>query len=254
MPLPEISFSSQEDQLQYGVKTLVEAGFTPEQIDTVRTKLGTGPGKIPYSKELVGQRRYMVQELLAASLSNKQIAEVLKLSKETVNSDRGFNRSLWTNEILKSHDTWRARLLQEQGELKDQALRAFDASKRKRVTTTRNGEDSIVREEESAGESSFLSVARSCLEQQAKLLGLFDVKAQSGEKSGYKAFLQTLGKEVKKIQDAESNSEIRSLAIDASVSDEQGLATTAVPIELEFDDDGEPIGNSRPMLSAEDYD
>ena len=253
MPLPEISFSSQEEQLQYGVKTLIEAGFSPEQIDAIRTKLGNGPGKIPYSKELMGQRRYMVQELLAASLSNKQIAEVLKLSKETVNSDRGFNRSLWTNEILKSHDTWRARLLQEQNDLKDKALRAFEDSKRKRVITTKNGEDSIVKEEESAGESSFLSVARSCLEQQAKLIGLFDVKTPSDEKSGYKAFLQTLGKEVKKIQEAENNSEIRTLAIDASIAEEPA-PTTAVPIEAEFDDDGEPTGTSRPIFSAEDHD
>jgi hypothetical protein len=238
MPLPEISFASKEEQLQYATNVLVEAGFTPEQIDRIRHKVGIGPGKIPYDKELTGQRRFMVQELLAARMSNKQIAETLLLSKETVSSDRIHNRQLWTNEILKSQDTWRARLVQEQDELKKKALESFELSKKKRVVTINEGrEETIVRIEESAGESSFLSVARSCLEQQAKLIGLFDIKPQATEKSGYKNFLDTLTKEVKKIKQAENNSQLRASAID-----------TEAQAEPEFDDDGEPTGNSRPML------
>lgn len=239
MALPEIQFSDKETQLKYGVKVLLEAGFTPEQIDHIRERVGVGSGKIPYTKELVGQRRYMVQELLAASLSNKQIAEILKLSKETINADRHHNRNLWTAEILKSQDTWRARLIKEQGELKDKALESFENSKRKKVTTYKESADgsgdTIVRLEESAGESGFLGIARSCLEQQAKLIGLFDVKPQVEEKSGYKAFLDNLSKEVKKIKEAENNSEIRSTAIDA---------------KAEFDEDGEPSGKSKPLLLA----
>ena len=111
MARPEITFQDPEEELQYGVKVLMDAGFTPRQIERIRDEVGVGPGKIPYDKELVGQRRYMVQELLAAKLSNKQIASVLKLSKETVNADRNFNRQLWTQEILKSQDVHRARLL-----------------------------------------------------------------------------------------------------------------------------------------------
>lgn len=245
MPAPEIDFPDKEQQLKYGVKVLLEAGMTPQQIEHIRDRVGAGPGKIPYTKELVGLRRYMVQELLAASLSNRQIADILKLSKETVNADRHHNRNLWTAEILKSQDTWRARLIKEQGELKDKALESFENSKRKKVTTYKEGPDgpgeTIVRMEESAGESGFLGIARSCLEQQAKLIGLFDVKPQVEEKSGYKAFLDNLSKEVKKIKEAESNSEIRATAIDA---------------KAEFDDDGEPTGSSRPLLpvSAEEDD
>ena len=239
MPLPEIDFPDKEQQLKYGVKVLLEAGMTPQQIEHIRDRVGTGPGKIPYTKELTGLRRYMVQELLAASLSNRQIADILKLSKETVNADRHHNRNLWTAEILKSQDTWRARLIKEQGELKDKALESFEHSKRKKVTTYKEGPDgpgeTIVRMEESAGESGFLGIARSCLEQQAKLIGLFDVKPQTEEKSGYKAFLDNLSKEVKKIEEAKSNSEIRATAIDA---------------KAEFDEDGEPTGDSRPLLSA----
>jgi hypothetical protein len=240
MPSPEISFASSEEQLQYATNVLVEAGFTPEQIDRIRTKVGAGPGKIPYTQELTGQRRYMVQELLAARLSNRQISEVLLLSKETVSSDRIHNRQLWTNEILKSQDTWRARLVQEQNELKEKALIAFEASKTKRTTTIKEGaEGALVRIEEGPGESSFLSVARSCLEQQAKLIGLFDIKPQiEDNKNGYKNFLDTLSKEVKKIKQAERNSNDRAGAVEAEA------------IEPEFDEDGQPVGDSRPLLPA----
>lgn len=234
MPLPEIQFSSEEEQLKYGTKVLMEAGFSPQQIENIRERVGLGPNKIPYNKELTGMRRYMVQELLAANLSNRQIAQVLKLSKETINADRHHNRNLWTAQILQSQDAWRARLIKEQQELKEQAIEGFLNSKRKVITTTK-GNDSIVRVEESAGESGFLGVARSCLEQQAKLIGLFDVKPQAEEKNGYKAFLDNLSKEVKKIKEAESNSEIRMTAIEAVA---------------EFDADGEPTGASRPLLSA----
>ena len=251
MPLPDISFASEEEQLKYGVKVLIEAGFSPEQIDTIRHKLGVGPGKIPYNKELMGQRRYMVQELLAASLSNKQISEVLKLSKETVNADRHYNRSLWTNEILKSQDTWRARLISEQDALKEKALHAFETSKRKRIITTKEGsEESIIRTEESAGESGFLGIARSCLEQQARLIGLFDVKPQVENKNGYKDFLDNLSNEVKKIKEAENNSEIRASAIDTKAETIPGNNKEKIEIKAEFDDNGDFTGNSRPLLKA----
>lgn len=239
MPSPEIDFSSKEEQLQYAVKTLVEAGFTPEQVDKIRTKVGLGPGKIPYTQEITGQRRFMVQELLAARMSNRQIAEALQLSKETVSSDRIHNRKIWSNEILKSQDSWRARLVQEQHELKELALQGYEQSKKKRMVTTKEDSgETIIKVEESAGESSFLTVARSCLEQQARLIGLFDIKPQiEDNKSGYKGFLDTLSREVKKIQAAEKNADDRSGAIETNA---------------EFDDDGAPTGHSRPLLSAED--
>jgi len=239
MPHPEIEFSSKENQLQYAVKTLVDAGFTPEQVDKIRTKVGVGPGKIPYTQEITGQRRFMVQELLSARMSNRQIAEALQLSKETVSSDRIHNRKIWSNEILKSQDSWRARLVQEQHELKELALQSFEKSKKKVVTTTKEDSgETMVKVEQSAGESSFLTVARSCLEQQARLIGLFDIKPQMEDsKSGYKGFLDTLSKEVKKITEAEKNADSRSGAIET---------------KAEFNEDGEPIGNSRPLLPAED--
>jgi len=235
MAQPEITFDAPEDQLQYSLKVLTQAGFTPLQIERIRNEVGVGKNKIPYDKESTGWRRFMVQELLAARMSNRQIAEVLNLSKETVNKDRTQNREIWTQQILKSQDTWRAQLLREQAELKEMAVQGFHASKKRRTVTTSEQTGTTVKVEETAGESSFLTVAKGCLEQQAKILGLFDIKPQQEEKSGYKNFLDSLSSQIAKVKEAERTANDRAVAIEA---------------KAEFDDDGNPAGNSKPMLSA----
>jgi hypothetical protein len=237
MAQPEITFQSPEEQLQYSIKVLSQAGFTPLQIERIRNEAGVGKNKIPYDKETTGWRRFMVQELLAARMSNRQISEVLNLSKETVNADRKHNREIWTQEILKSQDTWRAQLLREQAELKEMAVQGFHASKKRRTIITKEGTDeSTIKIEETAGESSFLTVAKGCLEQQAKMLGLFDIKPQQEEKSGYKNFLDSLSSQIAKVKEAERTATDRAVAIEA---------------KAEFDDDGNPTGKSKPMLSAQ---
>jgi hypothetical protein len=237
MAQPEITFQSPEEQLQYSIKVLSQAGFTPLQIERIRNEAGVGKNKIPYDKETTGWRRFMVQELLAARMSNRQISEALNLSKETVNADRKHNREIWTQEILKSQDTWRAQLLREQAELKEMAVQGFHASKKRRTVITKEGTDeSTIKIEETAGESSFLTVAKGCLEQQAKMLGLFDIKPQQEEKSGYKNFLDSLSSQIAKVKEAERTATDRATAIEA---------------KAEFDDDGNPTGKSKPMLSAQ---
>jgi hypothetical protein len=211
MPSPQINFPDEKAELRYGLKVLVEAGLTPEQIDKMREKVGNGPGKIPYNKETTGLRRFMVQELLAANLSNSQISRVMQLSKETVNSDRQQNRSLWTESILKSQDVHRARILNEAMELKEQALMNFEASKKRKMTTISDRGESITITER-AGESSFLTVARNCLEQQAKVLGLYEIKAEVEEKKSYKGFLDDLAKTIGDVNEKTANAK----AIDAS--------------------------------------
>jgi hypothetical protein len=237
MAQPEITFQSPEEQLQYSIKVLSQAGFSPVQIERIRNEAGVGKNKIPYDKETTGWRRFMVQELLAARMSNRQISEALNLSKETVNADRKHNREIWTQEILKSQDTWRAQLLREQAELKEMAVQGFHASKKRRTVITKEGTDeSTIKIEETAGESSFLTVAKGCLEQQAKMLGLFDIKPQQEEKSGYKNFLDSLSSQIAKVKEAERTATDRATAIEA---------------KAEFDDDGNPTGKSKPMLSAQ---
>ena len=237
MAQPEITFQSPEEQLQYSIKVLSQAGFSPVQIERIRNEAGVGKNKIPYDKETTGWRRFMVQELLAARMSNRQISEALNLSKETVNADRKHNREIWTQEILKSQDTWRAQLLREQAELKEMAVQGFHASKKRRTIITKEGTDeSTIKIEETAGESSFLTVAKGCLEQQAKMLGLFDIKPQQEEKSGYKNFLDSLSSQIAKVKEAERTATDRATAIEA---------------KAEFDENGEPTGKSKPMLSAQ---
>jgi hypothetical protein len=211
MPLPQINFPNDQAEVRYGLKVLVDAGITPEQVDRIREKLGNGKGKIPYNKETTGLRRFMVQELLAANLSNSQISRVLQLSKETVNSDRQQNRSLWTESILKSQDVHRARILNEAMELKEQALMNFETSKKRTVTTISDRGETVT-VTESAGESSFLTVARNCLEQQAKVLGLYEIKPQQEEKKSYKGFLDDLAKTIGDVKEREENAK----AIDAT--------------------------------------
>ena len=211
MPSPQINFPDEKAELRYGLKVLVEAGLTPEQIDKMREKVGNGPGKIPYNKETTGLRRFMVQELLAANLSNSQISRVMQLSKETVNSDRQQNRSLWTESILKSQDVHRARILNEAMELKEQALMNFEASKKRKMTTMSDRGESVTITE-SAGESSFLTVARNCLEQQAKVLVLYDIKPEVEEKKSYKGFLDDLAKTIGDVNEKTANAK----AIDAT--------------------------------------
>lgn len=217
MPRPEIAFPDHQAELRHGLNVLVEAGLTLEQIEKIREKVGQGPGKIPYNKELLGMRRFMVQELLSANLSNSQIARVLKLSKETVNADRQQNRSLWSESILKSQDVHRARILQEAIQLKEQALTNFEASKKKRVTTISDRGEAVTITE-SAGESSFLTVAKGCLEQQAKVLGLYDIKPQTEEKKSYKGFLDDLAKTIADVKEKEENA--KAISVDFKVEDE----------------------------------
>lgn len=239
--VPEKQFKDEESLLKYSLEVLVKAGLSIEQVDRLRNRRELGQ---VFDKENTRIRRYATAELLAANLSNAQIAKVFKLSKETVNADRQHIRQTYIDGILATADQWRARLLDEQDLLKAKALESFEASKRKVVKRVqeRNGDEIVTIEEHSlAGESSFLTVAKGCLEQQARLLGLFDTRprSQDGEEKSYKKFLSQLSQEVKKISQAETNAQDRAVAIEAVV---------------ELDEDGEPIGNSRPMLPAQQWD
>jgi hypothetical protein len=78
---------------------------------------------------------------------------------------------------------------------------------------------------ESAGESSFLTVARNCLEQQAKVLGLYDIKPEVEEKKSYKGFLDDLAKTIGDVNEKTANAK----AIDATfkVADDDNAPETS---------------------------
>jgi len=245
--IQEKKFKDEESLLRYGLDVLVDAGLSIEQVDRLRNRRELG---VLYDNELVGLRRYATAELLAAGLSNMQIAKVFKQSKETVNADRHHIRQVYVDRIMATADQWRAKLLDEQEKLKAKALESFEHSKRKTVKRTqeRQGAVSITMEEyDSAGESSFLNVAKGCMEQQAKLLGLLDNRPdKKGEEDGYKKFINNLSQGLKKIQEAEKNVDARKNSVDASASEQDE--------PVQFDDDGQPIGDARPMLPADPED
>lgn len=217
MARPELSFPDGEQELQYGLKVLLEAGVDPKDIEKIRKKHEPG---VALSKDFVGLRRYMVQELLAAKLSNRQIANVLKVSKETVHSDRTHNRELYTAKLLQSADVHRARLLKEQMELKDEALKGFEESKKKKVTTIQESDDgkggTIIRVEESAGDHGFLNVVKNSLVEQAKLLGLNELKREENQDKSYRQFLQDLSTTIEKEKEDKEDREVKENAVDIS--------------------------------------
>jgi hypothetical protein len=236
----EKKFNNEADLLKYGLDVLVDAGLSVEQVERLRNRRDAG---VLYDSEVVGLRRYATSELLAAGLSNAQIAEVFRQSKSVVNADRQHIRQVYVDRIMATADQWRAKLLDEQEKLKALALEGFEASRKKTVKRIqeRQGTESVTMEEHcSAGESSFLTVAKGCLEQQARLLGLYDraPETKDDEKS-YKKFLSNLSQEVKKIRAAEKNANDRAEAIDTDA-------------EAEWDENGEPTGASKPMLPADD--
>jgi len=229
MAQPEIVFKDKEECTSYALKVLLDAGLTPEEIERVRAK--NKPGQT-MSKDIVGQRRYMVQELLAANMSNRQIADALQLSKETVNTDRNHARQLYTEKLLQSADVHRARLLKEQIDLKEQALQAFESSKKKKVTTIQDGNDgrggTLIKLEESAGDASFLNVAKNALVEQARLLGLHELKREEQQDKTYQQFLKDLTVTIDKEKQLSAATELRDNALSVEANDVSD-ATTVLP-------------------------
>lgn len=192
MAQPEIIFKDKEECTRYALTVLTDAGLSPEEIERVRAK--NKPG-VNMAKDLIGLRRYMVQELLAANMSNRQIAEALQLGKDTVNADRHHARQLYTEKLLQSADVHRARLLKEQMDLKEKAMEAFETSKKKKTTTIQDADGrggTMVKLEESAGDASFLNVAKNALVEQARLLGLHELKREEQQDKTYQQFLKDL--------------------------------------------------------------
>jgi hypothetical protein len=250
MPRPEIEFDSPEEEEAYARKALLKAGVPETQYDAIREHKSSGGthGVGVYTKDMLGLRRWMVQELLAASMSNRQIANVLKLSKETVNGDRHFNRALYTQEILKNQDTHRARLLKEQMDLKELALDSFEKSKRKKTITIMDGGDDggkeIVKMEESAGDASFLNVAKNSLVEQAKLLGLNEVKPAESQDTSYRTFLKDLSSTIEKEKEAKATEERR----------ENALPASATAISFDAEQENEPLPDTIPLQTINEND
>lgn len=253
MPRPDIEFKDSEQELAYGTKVLLEAGLSPEDIEKIRAKCKPG---IALSKDMLGLRRYMVQELLAARMSNRQIANVLKLSKETVNADRNHNRELYTEKLLASADVHRARLLKEQMDLKEEAMKGFEESKRKKTTTIQDGDadksSTVIRIEESAGDHGFLNVAKNSLVEQAKLLGLHELKREENQDKSYRQFLQDLSKTIDKEKELKKAEDLRDGAFPVQAEDVSQDAD-GVSFDVKEEPELGPEGQALPNLQQDNY-
>lgn len=253
MARPEIEFATPEEEEAYARKALVKAGINEQQFETIRDIRPTPNGGVAtiYSKEMLGLRRWMVQELLAARLSNRQIANVLKISKETVNGDRQYARLLYTQEILQNQDVHRARLLNEQMQLKDLALSSFEKSKKKKVVTLMGGDGDdgkeMIKIEESAGDPSFLNVAKNSLVEQAKLLGLSEIKPVENQDTSYRKFLQDLSSTIEKEKEAKATEDRRSNSIAIEPA-------SASPISFEPNEEKEAWPASIPLQTINEND
>ena len=109
-------------------------------------------------------------------------------------------------------------------DLKEQALESFEQSKRKKVTTIQDGDDgkggTIIRVEESAGDHGFLNVAKNSLVEQAKLLGLHELKREENQDKSYRQFLQDLSTTIDKEKELKKADEIRDGAIPIDFGDD----------------------------------
>lgn len=210
-------------------KVLMANGFSEEEIQEIHD-LPSRQNRRNYGPLNIHKRRLMVNQLVAASFSNEQISQVLQMSKETVNSDREYARNLYTRNILQTADMHRARLLEEAIDLKNQALEAFQQSKRKVTRTVKeggdgegNGGEQIVTIQESAGDVGFLNVAKNLIAEQAKIVGLNNLPAAAKEEKSYHDFLRDLSATLAKADADADEQRAKELAIEIEFAEAENV-------------------------------
>ena len=133
-------------------------------------------------------------------------------------------------------------------ELKDQAMKSFEESKKKRVTTIMDGDGGgkqMVKVEESAGDAAFLAVAKNSLVEQAKLLGLNEIKPVENQDNSYKKFLKDLSSTIEKEKESKATDERRS----------NSLLASAETISFDPEPEKEPLPETMPLetINHDDY-
>jgi len=96
--------------------------------------------------------------------------------------------------------------------------------------------------EESAGDAAFLTVAKNSLVEQAKLLGLNEIKPVENQDNSYKKFLKDLSSTIEKEKEAKATEERRSNSLPAaattiSFEPDPGDESETVPLETINEDD-----------------
>ena len=218
-----------ENVREEAVKVLTANGFSEDEIQEIHD-LPSRQNRQNYGPLNIHKRRLMVNQLVAANFSNEQISEVLRMSKETVNKDREYARNLYTRNILQTADMHRARLLEEAIDLKNQALEAFQQSKRKVTRTVKEGGDGegsdgeqTITIQESAGDVGFLNVAKNLIAEQAKIVGLNNLPAAAKEEKSYHDFLRDLSATLAKADADADEQRAKELAIEIEFAEAENI-------------------------------
>lgn len=127
-----------------------------------------------------------ISALLLQGASSEDISRELGLSIKTVRQDLMHLNQMWVRQINEDSEQFRAVILSKLMKLEALALEGFAESKEKTVTdhTTHpdGGVSRSVKSFHTAGDSSFLNVAKDCIKQQVAVLGL------DGVEKGVKVF------------------------------------------------------------------
>ena len=99
----------------------------------------------------------------------------------------------------------------------------------------------MVKIEESAGDASFLNVAKNSLVEQAKLLGLNEIKPVENQDNSYRKFLKDLSSTIEKEKEAKSTKERRENSLPAAATtisfDAEPADDETVPLQTVNEDD-----------------
>lgn len=111
-------------------------------------------------------------------------------------------------------------------------MQSFETSKKKKTTTIQDGDDgrggTQIKVEESAGDASFLNVAKNALVEQARLLGLHELKREEQQDKTYQQFLKDLTVTIDKEKQLKEADDLRANALPVQAGDVSD-ATTVLP-------------------------
>jgi hypothetical protein len=140
-----------------------------------------------------------ISALLLQGASSEDISRELGLSMNTIKQDLMHLNRLWVRQIREDSEQFRAVIISKLMKLEGLALEAYAESREKTVTdhTTHpdGGVSRSVKTFHTAGDSSFLNVAKDCIKQQVAVLGL-DGAERSVKAFDKDAFLDAVAEKI----------------------------------------------------------
>jgi DNA-binding MarR family transcriptional regulator len=130
------------------------------------------------------ERRTVVAQLYVRRCTQVEIAKKLNVNQSTISRDIAAVQKEWLANRLHDLDRHKAEALASIDAREREAWAEWERSKadRSSVTTTEGGEDekTVRRSESACGDPRYLQVLEGCVEQRARILGLFIVPREFG--------------------------------------------------------------------------